>query len=225
MTQHLDSIRLDFKQRLLLAVVLLIVSVVYLPLNRVMQGGTTVEIWLDQYVPLWPIWMVPYLLAIVWWFVAGTWAFLAMEDRLFVAFVSSWILACLIGYCFFILYPTYMVRPAVTTDGWAASLVQHVYTNDRTYNAFPSMHLWVSVTITLYMGRWKPKWRVLLWAATIVVALSTLFTGQHWILDVVGGTLLAVLCYYLGPAIAAWVIARRSHRSPAIGRSPESESS
>jgi membrane-associated phospholipid phosphatase len=206
MAQHLGSIRLNFKQRFLLAWILLIVSLGYLPLNHMMQGGTTVKIWLDQYVPLWPIWMVPYLLTIVWWVVAGAWAFLAMEDRLFLAFVSSWVLACLIGFCFFIFYPTYMVRPVLTTNGWAESLVGYVYTNDRTYNAFPSMHLWVSVTITLYLGAWKPKWRVLLWAATIVIALSTLFSGQHWILDVVGGTSLAVLCYYLGPAIAARVI-------------------
>jgi membrane-associated phospholipid phosphatase len=214
MAEHLGSMHLDFKQRFLLAGIMLIVSMGYLPLNRLMQGGTTVEIWLDQYVPLWPIWMVPYLLTIVWWFAAGTWAFLAMGDRLFVMFVSSWVLACLIGFCLFIFYPTYMVRPALTTSGWAASLVSYIYANDRAYNAFPSMHLWLSVTITLYLGRWKPKWRVLLWAATIVIALSTLFSGQHWILDVVGGTLLAVLCYYLGPSIASLAIPLRPRRSP-----------
>jgi membrane-associated phospholipid phosphatase len=205
----------DLRRRMFLGGLMLVVSLCYLPLNQVLSGGTTVEIWLDQYVPFWPVWIVPYLLTIAWWFVAGIWAFWAMEDPLYVVFVTSWVFTCLVGFAFFVFYPTYMVRPDVIGNGWAESIVRHVYANDRTYNAFPSMHLWSTVTVTLYISRWRPKWRALLWAATIVVALSTVFSGQHWIMDVVGGTLLAVVGYYLGPTLAALVFPT-GQRQPSV---------
>ena len=214
-----DGLRLDWKRRFAVGMLMLGVSLCYLPLNYILDGGTTVEIWLDQYVPFWSVWIVPYLLAIVWWFVAGIWAFLAMEDSLYLAFAASWLIAGLIGFSIFVLQPTYMVRPSLTGSGWAEAVVAYVYANDKTYNAFPSMHLWTTVTITLYWNRWKPKWRIWMWAATIVVALSTVFSGQHWILDVVGGTLLAFLCYHFGPALMAWVLpGRRRHVSVEAGK-------
>jgi membrane-associated phospholipid phosphatase len=193
-------------QRRNLLITLLAVLSCYLVINRLMGwvgGGTTVDIWLDRYVPFWPIWAVPYLLSIPWWGVAAVWAYLKMEDSLYVAFISGWVSACLIGYAMFLLCPTYMVRPEVTGNGWAEWLIRFMYANDRTYNAFPSQHLWDTVIITLIWGRWKPKWRWPLWGMTIIVALSAVFTGQHWILDVVGGALLAVITYFIGLAVAA----------------------
>ncbi|MDW8072398.1 MAG: hypothetical protein RMK79_13135 [Anaerolineae bacterium] len=97
------GVRLDLRQRVFIIAVLLGLSLCYLPLNRLMSGGTTVEIWLDRLVPFWPIWIVPYLLAIAWWIVAGVWAFWSMRDALYLAFASSWILAFVIGFFFFIL--------------------------------------------------------------------------------------------------------------------------
>jgi membrane-associated phospholipid phosphatase len=193
-------------QRRALLITHLAVICGYLIINRLMDhlgGGTTFDIWLDQYVPFWPVWAVPYVLAIVWWGVAILWAYLKMEDTLYVAFTTGWISACLIGYSFFILYPNYMVRPEVIGDGWAEGFIRFIYSNDRTYNAFPSQHLWDTVIITMFWSRWKPKWRWPLWGFTAIVALSTLFTGQHWIMDVVGGTLLGVMGYFIGMAIAA----------------------
>jgi membrane-associated phospholipid phosphatase len=201
------AVNLSIAQRLVVGAAMLVVSLGYLPLNRLMTDGVTVEIWLDSYVPLWPIWIVPYLMTLAWWIVAGIWALWSMDDEMYVAFVCSWIVACVIGFSVFILYPTYMVRPELTGDGWAEQVVRYVYNNDRTYNAFPSMHVWATVTISLYWSLWKPKWRGWLVAATIVVALSTVLSGQHWIMDVVGGTILAVVCFPLGRRLAAPVLA------------------
>jgi len=91
----------------------------------------------------------------------------------------------------------------VTGTGWAEWLIRFIYINDRAYNAFPSQHLWDTVIITLIWSRWKPKWRWPLWGFTVIVALSALFTGQHWTIDVVGGIVLAVIAYFIGLALAA----------------------
>jgi membrane-associated phospholipid phosphatase len=198
--------RLTPTQRRILFLTLLAVLSLYLVINRLMswQGnGTSVEIWLDQYVPFWPIWVVPYVLSILWWGVAALWAYLKMEDSLYVAFITGWISACLIGYAIFIFYPNYMVRPQVIGTGWAERLIRFIYANDQTYNAFPSQHLWDTVIITLIWSRWKPKWRWPLWSLTLIVAMSTLFTGQHWIMDVIGGTLLGMVGYFIGLMVAA----------------------
>lgn len=200
---------------------LLAVLSLYLVINRLMSwlgGGTTVDIWLDHYVPFWPIWVVPYLISILWWGVAILWAYLKMEDSLYVAFITGWISACLFGYAIFIFFPNYMIRPQATGSGWTEWLIRFIYANDRIYNAFPSQHLWDTVIITLIWSRWKPRWRWPLWGFTMIVALSTLFTGQHWILDVIGGTLLAVVGYFIGLAIAARLAPHPQRRPSQAGQ-------
>jgi membrane-associated phospholipid phosphatase len=202
----IPSIRLTLAQRRALFFAQVVVLSGYLIINRMMNqlgGGTTFEIWLDHYIPLWPIWAAPYSLALVWWGVAILWAHLKMEDTHYTAFVIAWVITCLIGYGIFVFYPNYMVRPEVAGVGLTAWSIRFIYTVDRTYNAFPSMHVWLTVLITLFWGRWKPGWRWLLWTSTLIIGLSTLFTGQHWIMDVIGGALLAAGGYCLGWALVA----------------------
>jgi membrane-associated phospholipid phosphatase len=192
-------------QRRLLFLAQVLVLLGYLITNRLLThlgGGTTFDIWLDRYIPLWPIWVVPYLSALVWWGISILWSYFRMDDSLYVAFVVGWLITCLVGYSVFVGYPNYMVRPEITGNGWAESVLRFVYGNDRTYNAFPSQHLWTTVLITLFWGRWKPRWRWPLWGYTVVVALSTLYTGQHWIMDVIGGTVLGVAGYFIGLRVA-----------------------
>jgi membrane-associated phospholipid phosphatase len=200
------ELHLTAAQRRLLFLAQVLVLSGYLITNRLMShlgGGTTFDIWLDRYIPLWPIWVVPYILTLVWWGITILWSCYRMDDALYLPFVAGWVITCLIGYSFFALYPNYVVRPPVTGNGWAEWLLRFVYSNDRAYNAFPSQHLWTTVLITLFWSRWKPGWRWPLWAYTIVVALSTLFTGQHWIMDILGGTVLGVLGYFIGLRVAA----------------------
>ena len=197
-------------ERLGWMVLCLATALIYLPLNRIMDGGGTVEIPLDQDVPLWPVWVVPYLAALAWWVIAGLWAGLNMDIRQLRLFAVRWIIACLIGYAAFVFFPTYMVRPKIEGDDWATRWLAHIYANDRTYNAFPSMHLWLTTTISLNWSEWKPRWRWLWWSIVAVVALSTVFTGQHWILDPIGGILLALASHFVGPRVLARLTSGRA---------------
>jgi len=197
---------LTFAQRRGLFIAQVAILSGYLISNRILGhlgGGVTFDIWLDQYIPLWPIWAIPYALALVWWGVALLWAYIKMEEPLYVAFATGWLSTCIIGYSFFLLYPNYVVRPEVTGAGWGAWAIHFIYANDRAYNAFPSQHLWTTVVIALFFSRWKPRLRWALWGFIPIVALSTLFTGQHWIMDIVGGAVLGVLGYGIGVALAA----------------------
>lgn len=63
-------------------------------------------------------------------------------------------------------------------------------------NVFPSLH--ASLTLTVVLLAWRtravyPRW---LWLSSVVtanVAISTMYLGIHWLLDVIAGILLAVL--------------------------------
>jgi membrane-associated phospholipid phosphatase len=66
------------------------------------------------------------------------------------------------------------------------------------YDAFPSGHVYITTLLALFFSRWYPRYK-LLWSVILgVVSLSTLFTGQHYILDVLGGYLAALAGYHFG---------------------------
>ncbi len=102
--------------------------------------------------------------------------------------------------------PTYVERPVVEGSGWAADLVRYIYRNDDLYNAFPSGHTYATTLITLFWWDWKPRLRWLWGTIAIVVILSTLFTGQHHLPDLLGGILWAWMGYRFG----WWWVARRA---------------
>jgi membrane-associated phospholipid phosphatase len=59
-------------------------------------------------------------------------------------------------------------------------------------NAFPSLH--TSLAITVALVAWRSGYRrfaLVLGAIAVVVAFSTLYLGVHWILDMIGGVVLA----------------------------------
>ena len=73
-----------------------------------------------------------------------------------------------------------------------------IYFMDEPYNLFPSIHCLAS--LMCYLGIRKcddiPRWYK---AATLLFAIlifaSTQFTKQHYIVDVVGGVAIALICF------------------------------
>jgi membrane-associated phospholipid phosphatase len=64
-----------------------------------------------------------------------------------------------------------------------------------TYDLVPSLHVALSVAcIAAFASRAAVIGRILLWAWAIAIALSTLLTHQHHLIDVVAGWFLAILC-------------------------------
>jgi membrane-associated phospholipid phosphatase len=190
--------KLASRERLALLVVLFVVQLLYFPINRTIQGGVILRFPLDAHVPFWPIWAIPYMLSIVWWVVCFIWAAWKMDDTLFRAFVVAALVVMLSSYVVFILYPTYVERPVLEGDSWQVELVRSIYTNDRLNNAFPSGHTYTTVLILLFWWRWRPRLRWLWAVISVVIVLSTLFTGQHHLPDPIGGIVWAYVGYRFG---------------------------
>ncbi len=198
------------RTRLIWLVLLFAVQLLYFPINRIVQGGVVLRIpALDDLIPLWPIWIIPYLSSLVWWTGCFIWAAWKMEAQIYRTFVISMMAVMLSSYVVYLLYPTYVERPLVRGAGWLDDLVRLVYGNDRVNNAFPSGHTYLTVLITLFWWRWRPRLRWLWVVIAIIIVLSTLFTGQHHSPDPIGGLAFAWASYRFG----LWWAARRARET------------
>ena len=151
------------------------------------------EIALDRAVPLRPEW------APIYW---SQWVFsflpvfivrgVELRRRTVLAYVSI-VIAAYVG---FLAYPTLAPRPAevIGNDVFAWSLRQ-LYDFDPPYNCFPSLH--VAYSYLAALTAWTIHRRLgliaLMWAT--LIAISTLYTKQHYVLDVTGGVMLAAAAY------------------------------
>jgi membrane-associated phospholipid phosphatase len=185
---------------------IIIVEFLYVPINRTIQGGVVLAMPWDRLFPLRPIWVIPYLLSMVWWTVCFFWAAWKMDDDLYEALVVSVLTVMLASYMVYIVFPTYVIRPPVQGDDWLTRMISLLYANDRANNAFPSGHTYNTMLITLFWWRWRPRQRWLWLTITVIVLLSTLYTRQHYLLDLFGGILFAWLGYRLG---LRWVARRQ----------------
>ena len=186
---------------LLVALVPLYVFIPELANGRAVHGP---EIRLDRVIPLQPVWALiyggPYLFLIL----LPVFVLRRREHirRTVLAYLLIWITA----YVFFIAYPTAAPRPAeVSGEGFAVTGLRFLYGADPPYNCFPSLHVAHSFVSALACF---PVHRRLGIAATLcaaLVAISTLFTKQHYVLDVVAGALLACVAY---------AVFLRSYREP-----------
>jgi len=186
------------QKRLAWLLALFAVQALYFPINRLITGGVVLDIPLDALIPVWPVWAIPYLLCLVWWQACFIWAAVKMDGNRFVAFVAAALFTMLTSYIVYIFFPTYVVRSLVVGHGWQYDLLRTLYANDHVYNAFPSGHTYTTMLIVFFWWIWQPRLRWLWVAIALVVLLSTLFTGQHNLPDLVGGILWAWMGYRFG---------------------------
>jgi membrane-associated phospholipid phosphatase len=116
--------------------------------------------------------------------------------RSFVRCALSVALASVLAYVIFLWFPSSYPRPDLVNDGTlTAQLFSWVRAIDRANNTFPSLH--VAIPFTLALSIWHDNRRagLLLLAFAVFPALATLTVKQHYVVDVVGGVVLAVLVH------------------------------
>jgi len=185
-------------RRLLWLVIILIVLALYFPINRLAHGGTQLPLPIDKFIPLYPPAVVPYLLADLLFVGFPIWAAIRVKPQEFEAYAVSILTATLISYLIYLVFPTFVIRPDITSTDVFSKLLAMVYQTDRAYNATPSGHTFYSVLSFLYLGRWKPDYRLIWTLAALIIIASALLTKQHYVLDIVSGMALAILAYAIG---------------------------
>ena len=184
--------------RLIMMALVVCAACLYFPLNRKLTGGVNLSIWLDDHIPLWPIWVIPYLLCIPVWVGGLLWAAWKMDEQLFRSFMSACLFVLLSSALVYYLFPTYVKRPELPKNNWAVWILRKVYQNDGVYNAFPSGHVYQTSLICMFYNHLYPSHTWVWIGVVLVVILSTLFTRQHHLMDPFGGLLIAWVGYRVG---------------------------
>ena len=150
---------------------------------------------LDRVLPLVPVWALVY--GALYVFLILLPIFVVRQDEHVRRTVFAYLLIWLTAYLFFFfLYPTAAPRPErVIGEGFAVWGLRALYSSDPPYNCFPSLHVAHSFVSTLACYRVHRPLGIVAIVCAALVALSTLFTKQHYILDVLAGALLAVIAY------------------------------
>jgi membrane-associated phospholipid phosphatase len=119
-------------------------------------------------------------------FLAGP--FILRERREFAAVVASLALSTLLGAIGFLLLPSRAAFPPPGELGVWAGLFHWADRVNLDYNMVPSLHVAFTVCCVSAFARHASRMgRGFLWTWAVAIALSTLLTHQHHVLDVITG--------------------------------------
>ncbi len=153
------------------------------------------ELALDRALPLQPAWSLVYgslfLAALLPVFVVHQ---QELVRRTILAYLAIW----LVSYVFFMAYPTVSPRQAeVAGEGFFVWTLRAIYSSDVRYNCFPSLHVAQCFLASLTCHRVHRGVGLATGVWAFFVALSTLYTKQHYVLDAIAGAVLAYVAYLL----------------------------
>jgi len=188
---------LPLNKRLLLALLPCCVQMVYIPASNQITGGMEPKLPLDVF-PVWPIWVLPYVSCYLLWFASFAWVIFRTEAQQFRSFLAACLFTFGLGALTFIFFPTYVKPVPLQGNDIFTFLLRIFHEQAGRYAALPSGHVYITTLIALFFARWYPRYRFLWSLIPIIVSFSTLFTGQHYILDVLAGYLVAFAGYYFG---------------------------
>lgn len=157
----------------------------------------------DRAVPVIPSFMYIYFGCYIFWIINYILIGHLGKEH-FYKYITADILSRFVCGLFFVFLPTtnLALRETVTLTGstLAEKLLQFLYMVDQPTNLFPSIHCLVSWFCFIGIRGQKaiPKWyRVFSCIFAILVFISTQVTKQHYIVDVLGGVILAEVLYYV----------------------------
>jgi membrane-associated phospholipid phosphatase len=198
---------LSLGKRIYFIVLACCIQMIYLPTSFRTTGGIEPKLPIDIF-PVWPAWVVPYMLCYPLWLFSVIWIILKMEGRLFRALLAACFVMFAVANLIFIFFPTYVQQMTFEGNDPFIFFLRSIHEDWGRYSAFPSGHVYISTLLVLFFSRWYPKQKLLWILILILISLSTLFTGQHYILDVLGGYGIALAGYYFGLWWAGFLPAR-----------------
>lgn len=151
---------------------------------------------LDTRIPLLPGWALVY--GALYAFLIALPVLIVRQEELIRRTVYAYLTIWIAAYVSFMIYPTAAPRPDVVTgEGFAVWSLLALYGADPPYNCFPSLHVAHSFVSALAAARVHRPLGIAATAAASLVAVSTLFTKQHWVLDVIAGIALAGVAWWI----------------------------
>ena len=151
----------------------------------------------ERHIPFVPWLIVPYM-SIDLFFVAAP--FLCADMLELRALRRRMTLAILAAGVFFLVMPLRFALPRPDATGWTGPIFRMLYGFDRPTNMFPSLHITIRTILANTYGRHtRGVLKTLSNSWFTLIGLSTVLTYQHHVIDVAGGFVLALFCFYLIP--------------------------
>jgi 1-acyl-sn-glycerol-3-phosphate acyltransferase/predicted protein tyrosine phosphatase/membrane-associated phospholipid phosphatase len=171
--------------------------VVYGGCNWITAQRADVATWVfawERHIPFWPAMILPYLSIDAFFIAAPFFCGDRDELRVFTRRVTASVLTA--GACFLSM-PLRFVFERPAPEGWLGVLFGGFTALDQPFNLFPSLHVALAVILAdTYRRHTRGALRVAVTAWFVLIALSTIFTYQHHIVDVLGGLALSTLVFY-----------------------------
>lgn len=156
---------------------------------------------IDHFIPFNRFFIIPYF----YWYLYIAFTVLLMffqkDSKNFYRLIFSMSSGVFLCSIVFVVFPTYVPRPALTDTDFLTRVVQWIYKIDPPYNCFPSMHVLYAFICGWYLTVFK---RIGWWfdvvnaVSVILICLSTVYTKQHYTPDIAGGIVVgaAVCCIF-----------------------------
>lgn len=156
----------------------------------------------DRAIPFLPVWVIAYIGTYLFWTYQNIKVAQECEAMAY-RLVSADFTAKVICFVIFLVLPTTNVRPELREGSLWASLLGIIWKMDSPTNLFPSIHCfvaWLGTRLIFDCNKFKRKSLVCILCVigSILVFLSTLFTYQHVVYDVIGGVVVAEIGYLVG---------------------------
>ncbi len=148
----------------------------------------------ERLIPFVPLMILPYM-SIDLFFVVGP--FLCRDRAELGTLRRRIVLAIVAAGAGFLLFPLRFAFERPTVTGWLGGVFDAFRTLDQPYNLLPSLHITLrTILVDLYARHTTGLLRggVHVWFS--LIGLSTVFTYQHHVIDVVGGFVLAAVCFW-----------------------------
>jgi membrane-associated phospholipid phosphatase len=145
-------------------------------------------------IPFLPLFILPYLSIDLFFVVAPL---LCREARELQILAGRMALAILVAGTCFLIWPLTLGFERPHADGLIGAAFNYFLTLDKPHNLVPSLHVALLAILAVHYWRHTRRLpRAILQAWFLLIGLSTLFTHQHHLVDLAGGAVLAVVCFY-----------------------------
>jgi len=148
---------------------------------------------LDDRIPYWPAWVWIYSFLYYPAILYTTWV--VQSSREFVYLAAAFLGLLALQMAFFLLFPVVTPESWRTINGqrtWSERFLAFVQRLDARSNSFPSMHTSVAMLTALYL---QPHFGAWVFSFPALIALSCLFTKQHYLVDLPAGAALGWVAY------------------------------
>lgn len=189
------------KNKILKIIIVISSMLLYIPVNRLISGGYNLRTDIDSYIPLLPLFVIPYLFGLIFWIFTILKINLSMDERLIKEFNLMLIIASIVSVAIYILIPTFVTRPVVTGTDIFSDILRFIYSNDQVYNAAPSGHTFYTILCFVGLNRLVPGKKYLWGILSILIIISTVLTKQHNFLDIVVGIVFALGVIFISSKI------------------------